>query len=136
LRYLNRFYGLPLAGEIVIGSSPAQIQRTVPVISFEGRRIDYGLGVHMMEAPGHGTFWGQDAGIEGALNFWQVPCSSCLSRAQISQDRANGLFLCRSQRQAWRPSKYRAVGEGVDHVCDDKHYLVEVAVRLELVRSR
>ena len=41
---LNRFYGLLLAGEIVNGSSLAQMQRTVPVISFEGKKIDYGLG--------------------------------------------------------------------------------------------
>ena len=46
---LNRFYGLLLPGEIVSGSSLAQMQRTVPVISFEGKRIDYGLGLHKME---------------------------------------------------------------------------------------
>ena len=37
---LNRFYGLLLAGEIVDGSSLAQMQCTVPVISFEGKKID------------------------------------------------------------------------------------------------
>lgn len=63
---LNRFYGLLLAGEIVNGSSLAQMQRTVPVISFEGKTIEYGLGLHKMEVPGHGTFWGHDGTVWGA----------------------------------------------------------------------
>ena len=63
---LNRFYGLLLAGEIVNKSSLAQMQRTVPVISFEGKKIDYGLGLHKMEVPGHGTFWGHDGTVWGA----------------------------------------------------------------------
>ena len=63
---LNRFFGLLLAGEIVDGASLAQMQRTVPVISFEGKRIDYGLGLHRMDVPGHGTFWGHDGTVWGA----------------------------------------------------------------------
>jgi D-alanyl-D-alanine carboxypeptidase len=63
---LNRFYALLLAGEIVNGSSLAQMQRTVPVISFEGKRIEYGLGLHKMEIPGNGTFWGHDGTVWGA----------------------------------------------------------------------
>ncbi|HTS62654.1 MAG TPA: serine hydrolase domain-containing protein [Candidatus Acidoferrales bacterium] len=63
---LNRFYGLLLAGEIVNASSLAQMQCTVPVISFEGKRIEYGLGLHKMEIPGHGTFWGHDGTVWGA----------------------------------------------------------------------
>jgi D-alanyl-D-alanine carboxypeptidase len=63
---LNRFYGLLLAGDIVNGSSLAQMQRTVPVITFEGKKIDYGLGLHKMEVPGHGTFWGHDGTVWGA----------------------------------------------------------------------
>ncbi len=63
---LNRFYGLLLAGEIVNMSSLAQMQRTGPVISFEGKTIDYGLGLHKMEVPGHGTFWGHDGTVWGA----------------------------------------------------------------------
>ncbi len=63
---LNRFYGLLLAGEIVNRSSLAQMQRTVPVISFEGKTIDYGLGLHKMEVPGRGTFWGHDGTVWGA----------------------------------------------------------------------
>jgi len=54
---LNRFSRLLLAGEIVNASSLAQMQRTVPVISFESNKIDYGLGLHKMDVPGHGTFW-------------------------------------------------------------------------------
>lgn len=45
--------------EIVNGSSPAQMQRPVPIISFEGKKIDYGK----MEVPGHGTFWGPDGTV-------------------------------------------------------------------------
>lgn len=63
---LNRFFGMLLAGEIVSRSSLAQMQRTVPVISQEGRTIDYGLGLHPMEAPGQGTFWGHGGTVWGA----------------------------------------------------------------------
>lgn len=63
---LNRFYALLLAGEIVNQSSLAEMQRTVPVISFEGKKIEYGLGLHKMEVPGHGTFWGHDGTVWGA----------------------------------------------------------------------
>jgi len=63
---LNRFYGLLLAGEIVNGSSLAEMQRTVPVISQDGKKITYGLGLHKVEVPGHGTFWGHDGTVWGA----------------------------------------------------------------------
>jgi D-alanyl-D-alanine carboxypeptidase len=63
---LNRFFGLLLSGEIVNASSLAQMQRTVPVSSFEGKKIDYGLGLHKVEVPGHGTFWGHDGTVWGA----------------------------------------------------------------------
>ncbi|MFI6765417.1 serine hydrolase domain-containing protein [Streptomyces sp. NPDC050355] len=63
---LNRFFGRLLAGEIVGPSSLAQMQRTVPVISQEGKTIDYGLGLHPMEAPGQGTFWGHGGTVWGA----------------------------------------------------------------------
>jgi D-alanyl-D-alanine carboxypeptidase len=62
---LNRFYGLLLAGEIVNRSSLTQMQCTVPVISFEGKKIEYGLGLHKMEIPGQGTFWGHDGSVWG-----------------------------------------------------------------------
>ena len=63
---LNRFFGMLLAGEIVNQSSLAQMQRTVPVISQEGKTIDYGLGLHPMEVPGGGTFWGHGGTVWGA----------------------------------------------------------------------
>jgi D-alanyl-D-alanine carboxypeptidase len=62
---LNRFYGLLLAGEIVNKSSLAEMQRTVPVISQEGKQIAYGLGLHKKEVPGCGTFWGHDGSVWG-----------------------------------------------------------------------
>ncbi|MFJ7497371.1 serine hydrolase domain-containing protein [Streptomyces sp. NPDC097727] len=62
---LNRFYGMLLAGEIVRPSSLAQMQRTGPVISQEGKTIDYGLGLHPMEGPGQGTFWGHGGTVWG-----------------------------------------------------------------------
>ncbi|MFG2125993.1 serine hydrolase domain-containing protein [Streptomyces sp. NPDC048710] len=63
---LNRFFGLLLAGEIVAPSSLAEMQRTVPVVSFEGRVIDYGLGLHKTQVPGCGTFWGHDGSAWGS----------------------------------------------------------------------
>ena len=63
---LNRFFALLLAGEIVNQSSLAEMQSTVPVISFEGKKIEYGLGLHKMEVPGCGTFWGHDGTVWGA----------------------------------------------------------------------
>ncbi|MEU7468617.1 serine hydrolase domain-containing protein [Streptomyces sp. NPDC044984] len=62
---LNRFFGMLLAGEIVSPSSLAQMRRTVPVVSQEGRTIDYGLGLHPMESPGQGTFWGHGGTVWG-----------------------------------------------------------------------
>ncbi|MEU1576755.1 serine hydrolase domain-containing protein [Streptomyces collinus] len=62
---LNRFYRMLLAGEIVSPSSLAQMQRTVPVISQEGSTIDYGLGLHPMEGPGQGIFWGHGGTVWG-----------------------------------------------------------------------
>ncbi|CAM4314319.1 serine hydrolase domain-containing protein [Nocardia ninae] len=62
---LNRFFGLLLAGEIVSPASLAQMQRTVPVISFEGKTIDYGLGLHKTTVPGHGIYWGHDGSVWG-----------------------------------------------------------------------
>ena len=62
---LNRFYGRLLAGEIVSLSSLAQMQRTVPVISHEGKTIDYGLGLYPMADPGRDTFWGNGGTVWG-----------------------------------------------------------------------
>jgi D-alanyl-D-alanine carboxypeptidase len=62
---LNRFFGLLLAGEIVSPASLAQMQRTSKVISQEGQVIDYGLGLHPMEAPGQDVFWGHGGTVWG-----------------------------------------------------------------------
>ncbi|WP_370961863.1 serine hydrolase domain-containing protein [Amycolatopsis sp. cg9] len=62
---LNRFYARLLAGEIVSRASLAQMQRTVPVVSQEGKVIPYGLGLHPTEAPGRPTFWGHGGTVWG-----------------------------------------------------------------------
>jgi D-alanyl-D-alanine carboxypeptidase len=62
---LNRFFGMLLAGEIVDRTSLEQMQRTVPVISFEGKKITYGLGLHRVEIPGGDIFWGHDGSVWG-----------------------------------------------------------------------
>ncbi|MFF2140417.1 serine hydrolase domain-containing protein [Streptomyces sp. NPDC058193] len=62
---LNHFYGRLLAGEVVSPSSLAQMQRTGPVISQEGRTIDYGLGLHPMDGPGRSVFWGHGGTVWG-----------------------------------------------------------------------
>lgn len=63
---LNRFFGMLLAGEVVSQSSLARMQRTVPVVSREGKIIDYGLGLHPMDIAGQGTFWGHGGTVWGA----------------------------------------------------------------------
>jgi D-alanyl-D-alanine carboxypeptidase len=62
---LNQFFRRLLAGEIVSPSSLAQMQRTVPVVSQEGKVIDYGLGLHPVQAPGQDTFWGHGGTVWG-----------------------------------------------------------------------
>ncbi|MEV7036771.1 serine hydrolase domain-containing protein [Amycolatopsis sp. NPDC051061] len=62
---LNRFFRLLHAGKIVSRSSLEQMRRTVPVISQEGKLIDYGLGLHPVEAPGQATFWGHGGTVWG-----------------------------------------------------------------------
>lgn len=63
---LNRFYDLLLAGEIVSQASLTQMRRTAPVISQEGKTIEYGLGLYPTEAPGQATFWGHGGSAWGA----------------------------------------------------------------------
>ncbi|GAA3863839.1 serine hydrolase domain-containing protein [Streptomyces sedi] len=62
---LNRFYRLLLAGEIVSPSSLARMRRVGPVISQDGRPIDYGLGLHPMEGAEPGAFWGHGGTVWG-----------------------------------------------------------------------
>lgn len=63
---LNRFYRLLLAGEIVGTDSLTEMRSTVPVVSQEGRTIDYGLGLHPTATPGQDTFWGHGGTVWGA----------------------------------------------------------------------
>ncbi|MFJ6793869.1 serine hydrolase domain-containing protein [Streptomyces sp. NPDC091268] len=63
---LNRFYRKLLDGEIVNRSSLEQMQRTVPVIALDGSTIQYGLGLHRVDIPDCGTFWGHDGTVWGA----------------------------------------------------------------------
>ncbi|WP_309234799.1 serine hydrolase domain-containing protein [Nocardia sp. XZ_19_385] len=62
---LNRFFGLLLAGDVISESALAQMQRTVPVIAFDGKTLDYGLGLQKMTVPGHGTYWGHEGSVWG-----------------------------------------------------------------------
>ncbi|MEW2165285.1 serine hydrolase domain-containing protein [Streptomyces sp. NPDC007084] len=63
---LNRFYRALLAGEIVGHASLAEMRRTVPVFSQEGKIIEYGLGLHPMDPPGPDAFWGHGGTVWGA----------------------------------------------------------------------
>lgn len=63
---LNRFFRKLLAGEIVSQASLTEMRRTVPVVSQEGKVIDYGLGLHPMAAPGQSVFWGHGGTVWGA----------------------------------------------------------------------
>jgi D-alanyl-D-alanine carboxypeptidase len=102
---LNRFYGLLLAGEIVSGSSLVQMQYTVPVISFEGKRIDYGLGLHKVEVLGPGTFWGHDGTVWGA--------------GAISLTQANGTRQMSVMVNLMRWNKLDPSGKPQHHPIDD-----------------
>lgn len=66
---LNRFYGRLLAGEVVRSSSLEQMRQVVPVIAQDGQLIEYGLGLHRVEIPGCGTFWGSDGTVWGAYTL-------------------------------------------------------------------
>jgi D-alanyl-D-alanine carboxypeptidase len=102
---LNRFYRLLLAGEVVANSSLAQMQRTVPVITFEGKKIEYGLGLHKMEIPGHGTFWGHDGTVWGA--------------GAISLTRADGKRQMSVAVNLMRWNKLDCTGRPQQHPIDD-----------------
>ncbi len=85
---LNRFFAMLLEGEIVDHASLADMQRTVPVISQEGKKIEYGLGLHRREVPVCGTFWGHDGSVwgGGAMSMtnadgkWQMSVAVNLQR--------------------------------------------------------
>ncbi len=102
---LNGFYGLLLAGEIVNKSSLSEMQRTVPVISQEGKKITYGLGLHKMEVPRHGTFWGHDGTVWGA--------------GAISMIRADGKRQMSAAVNLTRWNKLDSAGKPQHHPIDD-----------------
>jgi D-alanyl-D-alanine carboxypeptidase len=102
---LNRFYGLLLAGGIVSKSSLAQMRQTVPVITFEGKKIEYGLGLHKMAITGHGTFWGHDGTVWGA--------------GAISMTRADGKRQMSVAVNLMRWNKLDVSGKPRQHPIDD-----------------
>lgn len=102
---LNRFFGMLLAGEIVNQSSLAQMQRTIPVISQEGKTIDYGLGLHPMEAAGQGTFWGHGGTVWGA---------GALAMAHVDGQRQMSIAV---NLQRW--SRLDSSGKPQPHPIDD-----------------
>ncbi|MGC4959353.1 serine hydrolase domain-containing protein [Actinomadura citrea] len=64
---LNRFYSALLAGKVVDRSYLTEMQHVVLVLTQDGQsKIDYGLGLHKVEIPGCGTFWGHDGTAWGA----------------------------------------------------------------------
>jgi D-alanyl-D-alanine carboxypeptidase len=102
---LNRFYGMLIAGKIVNGSSLAQMQRTVPVISQTGEKIDYGLGLQKVTIPGCGTFWGHDGTVWGA--------------ATMSWTRADGKRQMSVAMNLVRWNKLDSSGKPQHHPIDD-----------------
>jgi D-alanyl-D-alanine carboxypeptidase len=68
---LNRFFGLLVDGQLLRPESLEQMQSTVPVISFEGTTVEYGLGLHRREADDGTVWWGHDGSVwgGGALTF-------------------------------------------------------------------
>ncbi|MEU2783759.1 MULTISPECIES: serine hydrolase domain-containing protein [Streptomyces] len=62
---LNRFFAALLAGDVVGPASLEEMRRTVPVVSQEGKVIDYGLGLHPVGGPGEDTFWGHGGTVWG-----------------------------------------------------------------------
>ncbi|WP_063058333.1 hypothetical protein [Nocardia sienata] len=68
------------------------MQRTVPLISLEGKTIQYGLGLHRMEVPGRGTYWGHDGSVWGAGAISMTPADGARQfSAAINMQRWNRL---------------------------------------------
>lgn len=102
---LNTFYGKLLGGEIVRPSSLAQMQRTGPVIALDGQKIEYGLGLHQVEIPGQGTFWGHDGTTWGA--------------GTVSMIRADGGRQMSFAINLMRWNRLDASGQPLPHPIDD-----------------
>ncbi|NGY64025.1 beta-lactamase family protein [Lentzea sp. NEAU-D13] len=58
---LNLFFAALLDGRIVSRESLALMQKTGPVVAFDGSTVQYGLGLHE-----HSGFWGHDGSAWGA----------------------------------------------------------------------
>ncbi|MCP2242537.1 serine hydrolase domain-containing protein [Lentzea aerocolonigenes] len=58
---LNLFFSALLDGKVVSRKSLAEMQKTGPVVAFDGSTVEYGLGLHR-----HGEFWGHDGSVWGA----------------------------------------------------------------------
>ncbi|WP_327092442.1 beta-lactamase family protein [Nonomuraea sp. NBC_01738] len=65
---LNRFFRLLLRGELLDATLLAEMQKTVPIQSFSGAVIDYGLGIYPLDLP-CGRFWGHDGSVFGMQTF-------------------------------------------------------------------
>ncbi|MDF0528709.1 serine hydrolase [Tsukamurella sp. 8F] len=105
---LDRFYRSLLAGEIVGEASLAQMQRTTPVVSFEGTVIDYGLGLHRKEVAGQGTFWGHDGSVWGGGTITMTR-SDCARQMTVMINR---------QRWSQLDSKGRPMPDQIDRALD------------------
>lgn len=101
---LNRFFAALLGGEILNQASLASMRETVPVISLEGKPIDYGLGLHRQELPGRGVFWGHDGSVWGA---GAITMTSADGRNQMS---------VAVNRQRW--NRLNADGKPMPHPID------------------
>lgn len=62
---LQRFFGMLIDGELVRPESLRAMQSTVPVITFERTKIEYGLGLHRQSTPDGTVFWGHDGSVWG-----------------------------------------------------------------------
>ncbi|MEU0109088.1 serine hydrolase domain-containing protein [Streptomyces sp. NPDC006129] len=106
---LNRFYRALLGGKLVGKSALGEMMRTVRVGGME-----YGLGIHTVELPGCGRFWGHSGAVFGAGAF-----------ALTSQDGKRQIAFAQNLM------KYQSLDEnGVpqSHAIDD-------ALRLHIVRA-
>jgi D-alanyl-D-alanine carboxypeptidase len=73
---LNLFYAALLDGRIVSRESLAHMQKTGPVVAFDGSTVQYGLGLHEREG-----FWGHDGSAWGA-GTWSFHCAN--GKRQVS----------------------------------------------------
>lgn len=105
---LNRYFARLLAGEVIGRPLLEEMQRTVPVISFEGKIIDYGLGLQRTDVPGVGTFWGQAGSVWGG---GAVSLAGSDGRRQVS-------LALNSQRWNALGSDGRPQPHPIDHALD------------------